>query len=108
MNAAGLSPEDRTKLTERQMTALDHADKRIRHMLDVDLGQWFISYQEEIRPGRGHDLTAWAADGEHLATQYLDPYGNGPLVLCELELLHNDADEDHFDDNGDCEHERQP
>ena len=105
---AGLPPEDRARLTAKQLKAMDEADDRVQNITGTDLGMWHIAYGEETHPGRGHDITAWAADGEHMATQYLDPYGSGPLVLCAIDVLHNDADEDHFDENGDCEHERQP
>ena len=59
----------------------------------------------ETRPGRGQDLSAWATDGEYMATQHLDVYGNGPLIVSSIELMHNDADEEHFDEDGNCEHE---
>lgn len=92
-------------LTDRQQKALDRATRRVENITGTSTWDWSIAYQPEIRPGRGHDLTAWAADGEHLAIQYLDPYGSGALVVSEINVLHNDADWDHFDDEGNCEHE---
>ena len=105
MKTFWLPPEDMAKLTAKQIKALEEADKRAEHIAGQDLGRWHIAYEEETRPGRGHGITAWAADGEYLATKYLDPYGNGPLVIAELDLIHNDSDEEHFDDEGNCEHE---
>lgn len=89
-------------LTQKQVKALDEATGRAEKIAGQDLGQWHVSYRPESRPGRGHDITAWAADGEYMATQYLDPYGNGPLVVSAIDLLHNDSDEDHFDPEGCC------
>ncbi len=93
---------DLTRLTEKQVIALEGATSRIERAHGASLGFWGIVYAEEVRPGRGHDITAWAADGELIATQYLDPYGNGPLVLSSTDLIHNDSDEEHFNDDGIC------
>ncbi|GAA1337280.1 hypothetical protein [Arthrobacter roseus] len=93
------------ELTIRQVEALTQAHTRIHKIIGTHLGDWSIRYAEEIRPGRGHDITAWVADGEHTATQYLDPYGNGPLIVSRMIILHNDADEEHFDDEGNCNHD---
>ncbi len=97
--------EQKKHLTEKQIKALEEAGGRVENICGQDLGRWHIALEEETRPGRGHDLTAWAADGEYMATQYLDPYGYGSLVVSSIDVMHNDADEEHFDENGDCEHE---
>lgn len=94
--------EQKEQLTEKQVKALEEADVRVGKICGTDLGRWHIALDPETRPGRGHDLTAWAADGEHMATQYLDPYGYGPLVVSSIDLIHNDDDEDHFDAEGEC------
>ena len=96
--------EQKKHLTAKQIKALEEADGRVENICGQDLGRWHIALEEETRPGRGHDLTAWAADGEYSATQYLDPYGYGSLVVSSIDVMHNDADEEHFDENGDCEH----
>ena len=103
-----LPPEDLAKLKHPQVKALESAEDRAETITGQNLGKWHIAYQEETRPGRGHDISAWASDGEYLATQYLDPYGNGALVVSQINLLHNDIDEDHFDEYGDCEHFTEP
>lgn len=90
-------------LTDKQQKALDEAERRIQVITGARLGCWHIAYEPEIRPGRGHDLSAWASDGEHMATQYLDPYGHGALVVSSIDLIHNDSGEDHFDEDGICE-----
>ncbi|WNM64575.1 hypothetical protein SEA_MIDNIGHTRAIN_88 [Arthrobacter phage MidnightRain] len=93
---------DLPRLTEKQRIALERAEARIERAHGTSLGHWGIVYAEEARPGRGHDITAWAADGELIATQYLDPYGSGPLVLASTEVIHNDSNDDHFKDDGNC------
>ncbi|MCQ1951597.1 hypothetical protein NNX28_16895 [Arthrobacter sp. zg-Y859] len=95
-------------LTDRQQKALEQAERRIEVITGTDLGEWHIAYQPESRPGRGHDLSAWASDGEHMATQYLDPYGNGALVVYSIDLIHNDSDEEHFDEDGICDCSGEP
>lgn len=64
--------------TERQSHALteflEHAQA---HGLDIREHSIEISYRPETRPGRGHDLVAFASDGERMATAYIDVYGNG-------------------------------
>lgn len=103
-----LPPDDMAKLTEKQVKALEKAEGRVENIAGQDLGNWHIAYREESRPGRGHDIYAWAADGEFMATAYIDVYGSLSLVVCAIELIHSDGDEDHFDEYGDCEHETQP
>lgn len=100
--------EDAARLTEKQVKALEEADGRVENIAGQNLGRWYITYEQEHRPGRGHDITAWAADGEFMATAYVDVYGRLSLTVSAIELIHNDGDEDHFDENGDCECETQP
>jgi hypothetical protein len=94
--------EDEKRLTNRQKVALDKAAERVKVITGSALSLWDIAFNEEIRPGRGHDITAWSADGEHIATQYLDPYGHGALVIAATDLIHNDSDEEHFNSLGNC------
>jgi len=94
--------EDLHRLTTKQQAALNKAEERAEAITESSLGLWDISFRDETRPGRGHDITAWYADGEHLVVQYLDPYGSGPLVVSSLDLIHNDDDEEHFNDEGNC------
>jgi len=97
--------EQQKQMTERQVKALTEADARVEKICGHDLGRWFVAFETEIRPGRGRDLSAWASDGEYMATQYLDVYGHGSLVVSSIDVMHNDADEEHFDEEGNCEHE---
>ncbi len=100
--------EQTEHMTERQIKAMEQAGGRVENICGQSLGRWHIAFEVETRPGRGRDLTAWAADGEYMATQYLDVYGNGSLVVSSIDVVHNDSDEEHFDEYGDCEHETQP
>ena len=95
--------EDAQQLNAKQRAALNKAAKRAEAITGSSIGLWGVVYHPETRPGRGHDITAWTADGEHVVTQYLDPYGHGALVVAALDLIHNDADEDHFNSLGHCE-----
>jgi hypothetical protein len=94
------------QLTQKQETALDDALVRVEAMTGSEMRDWSIEYKPETRPGRGHDIIAWTADSDYMANQYMDPYGNGTLVIARTEVIHNDADEDHFDDEGNCECEQ--
>lgn len=97
--------EQQEQMTERQIKALTEADARVEKICGEDLGRWHVAFEQEQRPGRGHDLSAWAANGEYMATQYLDVYGNGSLVVSSIDVMHNDYDDDHFNAEGNCEHE---
>lgn len=94
--------EDMPRLTTRQVAALEEAAGRVSRMTGGSIRTWDIVFHPEVRPGRGNDITAWWADGENMATQYVDVYGNGSLVVSETDLTHNDSDEDHFDEDGIC------
>lgn len=55
---------DQKRLTEKQRIALEGASARIERAHGASLGHWGIVYAEEVRPERGHDITARAADGD--------------------------------------------
>lgn len=81
--------------TDRQAAALERflEDAR-RHGVEVQRHQLEVTYREEVRPGRGHDLFVFASDGERMATAYLDVYGNGSATsIHEVTVLcHPDSD----------------
>ena len=95
--------EDRAQLTSKQLIALDEAADRTDRITKSVLGSWDIVFHPETRPGRGKAITAWMADGEHVATYYCDVYGYGSLVVGSFDLIHNDSDEEHGDDEGNCD-----
>lgn len=70
-----------------------------------DLWNWTISFAEETRPGRGHDMDASWCDGEHFVQIRLDVYGNGTVSVAETSWLHNSANEECDCDY--CEKERE-
>jgi len=55
---------------------------------------WSTVFQEETRPGRGHDIRITYLDGEHVAFIHLDPYGNGSMGVAEVDWLHSTSDEE--------------
>ena len=95
--------EDRPRLKEKQIAALDAGLKRAETIAGGSFACWDIVFREETRPGRGHEIIAWTGDSDYVVTQYLDPYGNGPLVVCTIDVIHNDSDEDHFNEDGHCQ-----
>lgn len=95
--------EDLERLTEKQQVALDEAAARVERITKDVPSSWDIAFRPERRRGRGRDIVAWTADGEHVATLYCDVYGNGPLVVGSFDLMHNDSDDDHGDDEGNCD-----
>lgn len=94
--------EDRARLKNKQVVALDKAMQRAEEITGTLLGSWDIVFRDETRPNRGHDLVAWAGDSDYVVTQYLDPYGSGPLVVSTIDVIHNDSEEDHFNEDGGC------
>lgn len=90
------------QLNARQHEALATAQQRIESITGEVVFGWSVEYHPETRPGRGHDITAWARTDDHITNQFLDPYGNGSLTISEARIVHNDADETHIDVNGNC------
>lgn len=93
--------QDMAAVTERQQQAITEALRRARDDHGVSAPECWNDYSvnlvlaDEVRPGRGHDLQWWWADGEHLLNGYLDPYGNGgPLIVAETYLVHADSDDE--------------
>jgi hypothetical protein len=88
--------EDLPRLKEKQIAALNEGLKRAEKIAGGSFADWDIVFREEARPGRGHEIIAWTGDSDYVVTQYLDPYGSGPLVVCTIDVIHNDSDEEHF------------
>lgn len=68
--------------TARQLVALEQYvnEARLRHGVDVHLWDsygWQRTYQDESRPGRGHNLNTTWTDGERIVATHLDVYGFG-------------------------------
>lgn len=61
--------------------------------------------RNELRPGRGHDVTAVAIDADYIHSLMMDPYGNGSDSWGTLFWAHSSAYEEC--DCEPCEKERQ-
>ena len=84
-------------MTERQAEGwLAAVDDLRKHVEDVphDEHHWTTAYAEEVRHGRGNDLDATWANGEHFAQITVDVYGNWTASIAETEWLHSSSDEE--------------
>ena len=96
--------------TERQSRDWPDAIARIRqHGVHVEEDPtaygWQLDWHEEVRPGRGHYLSAVWNDGEHFAQVVMDVYGSPSVSVAALDWIHSDADEECG--CGPCEAERE-
>lgn len=86
------------EMTERQAAAWPEAVADINRWGDVDLPtslhNWDITWEDEVRPGRGHALNATYNDGEHFAQILMDVYGAPSGSVAELTWLHASAHEE--------------
>lgn len=83
-----------SKLTDRQRAAIEAILPELReHKISIHHWSSFeIVLRDEIRPGRGHDITWWACDGERVANGRLDVYGNGQYGVGDVDWLHGGED----------------
>ena len=85
-------------LTDKQRTALAEHLRRAKDDYDFDPGvrldELAIQYREEARPGRGHDIVYAYVSPDHAFTGGLDPYGYGYMVMADIDIVHNDSDEE--------------
>lgn len=87
----------RVQLTSRQVAALADQINSAQTGHGVDhISPHRIAWdiEDEIRPGRGHDLRWLHFDGEHLVGGGLDVYGNGSMFVGTVDLIHNGADDE--------------
>lgn len=83
-------------LTARQRTRLDAWLEEVNARSEVphnphDLA-WIV--RDEIRAGRGHDVTAVAICPDYMHSLTMNPYGNGPTAWGELTIIHSGDDEE--------------
>lgn len=62
--------------------------------VDYRSWDWATRWQDEVRPGRGQDMSAVWHDGEYVVQILCDVYGNGSVAVGETNWLHNGADEE--------------
>jgi len=97
-----MTEQQRPQPTEKQRLELVRMITRAREQHGVesipswsDHHPWWITkFQDEIRPGRGHDMDATVTTGDHFVQITLDPYGSGTLSVAALDWIHSDADDD--------------
>jgi len=92
-----MSRLDLDRFTDRQRAAWPDAVAEAQRYVGSDtIGSqwWIVTYAEESRPGRGHDIDAAWCDGEHLVQIRLDPYGRESVSVGEVTWLHSSADEE--------------
>lgn len=66
---------------------------------ELDNYNWVRTWAEEVRPGRGQDLSAIYMDGEYVVQITLDVYGYGGVSVGETAWVHNS-----YDEECDCEY----
>lgn len=86
-------------LNEKQVARLEQQFEEIRRVHEIPESPFYIdqiriAYKEEIRPGRGHDIDWFWADGEHVIQGSIDVYGYGEYFIAVMDLVHNGFDEE--------------
>lgn len=59
-----------------------------------ELAAWDVHYYDEVRPGRGHSISAQFVDGEVYAQILMDVYGYPSTSYATLDWQHADSDEE--------------
>ena len=67
------------RLTVQQIQALEEllAEAQAHGVDIVDTRYFSIRYDDESRPGRGHNISVSYIDGDHAVAASIDVYGNG-------------------------------
>lgn len=77
--------------TGRQQRSLDRVADELRDRWALH-AHFDLTFEDEVRPGRGHDLRWTVCDGEKLAQGSLDVYGNGEYGVGEVDWVHYPED----------------
>lgn len=89
-----------SEFTERQKAAWPKAVAEIERYTGkgtvppLSALQWFIRWQEEVRPGRGHYVSAVLIIDDWWAQVDMDVYGYQHTSVSTWDVVHNDSDED--------------
>jgi len=83
-------------LTAKQSAALDRVvrDAREHFNVDIRVEDFNIHYEEESRPGRGHQIRADYINADHAVSVYMDVYGYPSWSVANVDFLHNSGDEE--------------
>ena len=82
------------KMTHRQRMAWPDAVAEVeRYGVNCNeaVWNWIFTFDEEVRPGRGHALSAIFADGEYFAQIMMDVYGYPSVSVSETRTIHSSA-----------------
>jgi hypothetical protein len=91
---------DTPQPTDRQLAALTDLVSEAQKVYSVECPRWghfngwVTTFADEVRPGRGHDLSAVYVDSDHIVQIMVDVYGNGSLSVGDVDWIHNSSDED--------------
>ena len=90
-----------SEFTERQAAAWPEAIAEAqRYVLtstitsDIASPWWTITWDDEVRPGRGQRFSGMWTDGEYLVHVRMDVYGYPDVAVAALEWLHSSSDEE--------------
>jgi len=85
-------------LTPKQAAALDRVVRDIREHFNVDMRveDFNIHYEEESRPGRGHQIRADYINADHAVSVYMDVYGYPSVSVANVDFIHENG-------SGECE-----
>ena len=84
-------------LTARQSDSLARIVRKVQEHFGVEIRgveDFNIHYNEEFRPGRGHDIRVDYIDADYAVTAYMDVYGSASLSVASVTFIHNDGDEE--------------
>jgi uncharacterized protein YlxP (DUF503 family) len=82
-------------LTPRQTTELHRIVRKVQEHFGVEIRgveDFNIHYNEEYRPGRGHDIRIDYIDADYAVTGYMDVYGSTSLSVATVTFIHQDED----------------
>lgn len=96
------------ELTEKQAKAMPEiVAEALRHEAEVpeDIDRWdYVTWQDEIRPGRGHFVSAIHFSDSRMTQVLMDVYGYPNISVSYVEPIHNSADDECSCDQ--CEEDR--
>ena len=84
-------------LTSRQAAELHRIVRNVQEHFNVQIRgveDFNIHYEEESRPGRGHQIRIDYIDSDHAVTGYMDVYGDTSLSVANVDFIHNSGDEE--------------
>jgi hypothetical protein len=81
--------------TERQTKELNRIIRDMHEHFGIEIRSiedFNIHYNEEYRPGRGHDIRFNFVDGDYAISGYMDVYGSTSLAVGTVSFMHQDDD----------------